>query len=227
MKNLVLFFILISFYFNCSYASNSDVDEAYEKWVEILDKQLWIVKKYESDLYTKILKGVLNDLTNGSTDQNLMWNVLKKQEPLMDKYIVTAPLEILDEFHNKEIAKMDYLIKKNRIECLEIYFSESNSIFNALKLIPLEIRDIRKILEKAILSSKSGYKPKIDLEKGELNYSQLIQVIANKYGAEFNMAIDKPSTVRSCEILNEIDKMVSKLDEIKRENVLRYLYTPD
>ena len=130
----------------------------------------------------------------------LLRNVTKKQEPLMDKYIVTAPLVILDEFHSREISKMEYLIKENRVECIEL-FTESASIVGVMKLIPLELLDNRKLLERAIISSNSGFDPKINLEKGELEYNQLIQLMTNKYGPEFELAMIKPTTIRSCILL--------------------------
>jgi len=53
----------------------------------------------------------------------------------MDKYIITAPLVILDEFHSREISKMDYLIKENRSECIELFTKSKGQEKNKNKRI--------------------------------------------------------------------------------------------
>ncbi len=226
MKTMKYIITILALSFSIhAYASDPAVESAYAKWVEFFDEHLWVVRKYEPDLYSKILDGVRVDLEKRSSRQVLLWNVLRKQDMLKYKYIVYAPLNVLDEFHSKEMAKMGYLISNKKLECIKL-FSEFPENVNVLKLIPKELFDTRQLLEKAILAHRSGYQPEAWQSQGEEEYINVVAAMKEKYGAEFDEMINKPTTMRSCELLHQMDTNVSKLPDDIREKVLRYLYAP-
>lgn len=217
--------IVLALLFSFSHAGAITMEDALEQWNAFLDEQLWVIQKYEPILYTEILDGVQRDLENRVSKNELIFNIMKKQNILIEKYIVVSPLIILDQYHEMEILKMNFFIENGINECIHL-LSENLTSVQAIKMLPFELVDNRKLFEQTILSKESGYKPDIDMAYGEQEYNTLIKSMLDQYGASFEKAIDNLDSIRSCEFINLLDKKIAKLSEAKRVHVLRYLYSP-
>lgn len=202
------------------------ISKEYNKWVSYVNSNYWYIEKYEPKIYDKILAKIKYDVSGGKSRQEIFSDLNMAVQQLVHKYLVYAPINLLDKYLEQSINLINYFLVRDDSTCIDI-LTNGEAEKKAINALPKATTDFDFLDEAIVYYYGNRHTAPNKDEVFELS-DKIYRNLESVYSNDFLISINDPSDTRVppltvCKIYRDLLVEISTLSIKERGTMLRYV----